>query len=263
MKQEQSASVMIVSTTDKALGFFQKILPKDQFYPLTWVHSAGEAQRELVNKSVDIVVINAPLKDEMGTELAIVFNGEIQETYPPQINTVYAIYLASELPKAVSPSLELDADALAALRVPPVMVVVSNEQSIAAQKGTSDWIFTDEKGKAVNVVSDGVHPENAKKTMPRIDILPSYSSYSDPLDAYLGFNVKGMDPIVQVPADEISIFCWKEEDWGKSGATGEEIFLNPVNGTLFFDLKDGNYVYEVTATWKKNVSFKGTASYTF
>ena len=71
MKQEQSASVMIVSTTDKALGFFQKILPKDQFYPLTWVHSAGEAQRELINKSVDIVVINAPLKDEMGTELAI------------------------------------------------------------------------------------------------------------------------------------------------------------------------------------------------
>ena len=71
MKQEQSASVMIVSTTDKALGFFQKILPKNQFNPLTWVHSAGEAQRELVNKSVDIVVINAPLKDEMGTELAI------------------------------------------------------------------------------------------------------------------------------------------------------------------------------------------------
>ena len=71
MKQEQTASVMIVSTTDKALGFFQKILPKNQFNPLTWVHSAWEAQRELVNKSVDIVVINAPLKDEMGTELAI------------------------------------------------------------------------------------------------------------------------------------------------------------------------------------------------
>ena len=71
MKQEQTASVMIVSTTDKALGFFQKILPKDQFYPLTWVHSAGEALRELINRSVDIVVINAPLTDEMGTELAI------------------------------------------------------------------------------------------------------------------------------------------------------------------------------------------------
>ncbi|MBQ8469405.1 MAG: ANTAR domain-containing protein, partial [Clostridia bacterium] len=65
------ASVMVVSSTDKALEFFSKILPKDQFSPLLSVHSAGEAQRELVNRSVDIVVINAPLKDEMGTELAI------------------------------------------------------------------------------------------------------------------------------------------------------------------------------------------------
>ena len=71
MRQEQAASVMVVSTTDKAVEFFQKILPKEQFSPLTCVHSAGEAQRMLVDRSVDIVVINAPLKDEMGTELAI------------------------------------------------------------------------------------------------------------------------------------------------------------------------------------------------
>ena len=45
MRQEQSASVMVVSTTDKAVEFFQKILPKEQFSPLTCVHSAGEAQR--------------------------------------------------------------------------------------------------------------------------------------------------------------------------------------------------------------------------
>lgn len=73
MKEERASSVMVVSTTDKALGFFQKILPKEQFYPLTWVRSAGEAQRMLIDRSVDIVVINAPLKDEMGTELAIEF----------------------------------------------------------------------------------------------------------------------------------------------------------------------------------------------
>lgn len=71
MRQEQAASVLVVSTTDKAVEFFQKILPKEQFSPLTCVHSAGEAQRMLVDRSVDIVVINAPLKDEMGTELAI------------------------------------------------------------------------------------------------------------------------------------------------------------------------------------------------
>lgn len=71
MRTEYTASVMVVSTTDKALDFFSKILPKDQFAPILSVHSAGEAQRELINRSVDIVVINAPLKDEMGTELAI------------------------------------------------------------------------------------------------------------------------------------------------------------------------------------------------
>lgn len=71
MRTEYTASVMVVSTTDKALEFFSKILPKGQFSPISCVHSAGEAQRELINRSVDIVVINAPLKDEMGTELAI------------------------------------------------------------------------------------------------------------------------------------------------------------------------------------------------
>lgn len=71
MRTDYTASVMVVSSTEKAMEFFSKILPKDQFSPIFTVHSAGEAQRELINRSVDIVVINAPLKDQMGTELAI------------------------------------------------------------------------------------------------------------------------------------------------------------------------------------------------
>ena len=71
MPKEQRASVLVVSTTDKALQFLQSILPKDQFDPVQCVHSAGEARRELLERSVDIVVINAPLKDELGADLAI------------------------------------------------------------------------------------------------------------------------------------------------------------------------------------------------
>lgn len=71
MIREQRASVMVVSTTDKAFEFFQTILPKNQFDPVFSVHSAGEAKRTLLEKPVDLVVINAPLSDEMGTELAI------------------------------------------------------------------------------------------------------------------------------------------------------------------------------------------------
>lgn len=71
MVQDFTASVLVVSTTDKAYEFFKTILPKNQFAPITCVHSAGEVRRELVNRSVDIVVINAPLSEELGTELAI------------------------------------------------------------------------------------------------------------------------------------------------------------------------------------------------
>ncbi|MBQ9067173.1 MAG: ANTAR domain-containing protein, partial [Clostridia bacterium] len=71
MRNDLTASVMVVSQTDKACEFLKKILPRDQFSPILSVNSAGEANRELITRSVDIVVINAPLKDDGGIELAI------------------------------------------------------------------------------------------------------------------------------------------------------------------------------------------------
>lgn len=71
MLADTATSVMVVSTTDKAAEFIKSILPKNQFSPIYSVHGAGEAQRCLLERGVDIVVINAPLKDEFGTQLAI------------------------------------------------------------------------------------------------------------------------------------------------------------------------------------------------
>lgn len=70
-KNDQSASVMVVSQTDKAYEFLKRVLPQDQFSPIISMHGAGEAQRYLINRTVDIVVINAPLKDASSTDLAI------------------------------------------------------------------------------------------------------------------------------------------------------------------------------------------------
>lgn len=70
-KNDQSASVMVISQTDKAYEFLKRVMPQDQFYPIISMHSAGEAQRYLINRTVDIVVINAPLKDASSTDLAI------------------------------------------------------------------------------------------------------------------------------------------------------------------------------------------------
>lgn len=70
-KNDQSASVMVISQTDKAYEFLKRVLPQDQFYPIISMNSAGEAQRYLINRTADIVVINAPLKDASSTDLAI------------------------------------------------------------------------------------------------------------------------------------------------------------------------------------------------
>lgn len=71
MRMDLSASVLVVSQTDKLYEFFKKILPQNQFSPILSVHSGGKARRFLVNRPVDIVVINAPLKDVSCTDLAI------------------------------------------------------------------------------------------------------------------------------------------------------------------------------------------------
>ena len=71
MTSEYTSSVMVVSQTDKAFEFIKGILPKNQFGPIIKATGAGEAQRILLSQSIDIVIINAPLKDEYGTELAI------------------------------------------------------------------------------------------------------------------------------------------------------------------------------------------------
>ncbi len=71
VKTDLSASVLVVSSTDKAYQFLKKILPQDQFKPIRYAASGAEARRFMIDHTVDIVVINAPLKDSTSTDLAI------------------------------------------------------------------------------------------------------------------------------------------------------------------------------------------------
>ena len=146
---------------------------------------------------------------------------------------------------------------------PPTLVVISNEQSIEALKGTYSWIHEVNNGLSEAVNSDSSHPLMLKESMPFIDILPSYASFGDPLGAYIRFNSKEFSPIMEVPPDEIQIRCWEEKYWGKTDAKSEDISLNVENGNYFFTLKDGNYIYEVVATWSSYEKFSGTVRYAF
>lgn len=63
--------VLIVSSTDKVYDYFLDILPPKEFDPILRATSAGEAKRILVSLPVDILIINTPLSDEFGTDLAL------------------------------------------------------------------------------------------------------------------------------------------------------------------------------------------------
>ncbi|MDY4433909.1 MAG: ANTAR domain-containing protein [Candidatus Flemingibacterium sp.] len=62
--------VMIVSASDKIFDFAADLLPPGEFVFEEPARSAGEAKRTLIQARVDILIINTPLPDDFGTELA-------------------------------------------------------------------------------------------------------------------------------------------------------------------------------------------------
>ena len=67
--------VLLVSAVEKIYAYINEILPPGEFSPILRAGSAGEAKRMLVSDEADIVIINTPLPDEFGTELAIDLSG--------------------------------------------------------------------------------------------------------------------------------------------------------------------------------------------
>ena len=68
---EKTYSVLIVSSSDKFNDSIDQFLPRSYYSPVSYANSIAKAQRLLLEKTYDFVIINAPLPDEMGTRLAI------------------------------------------------------------------------------------------------------------------------------------------------------------------------------------------------
>ena len=69
--QERTYSVLVVSSSEKFNSAAMSLLPMTDYWPVTVVKSVGEARRELTEKSYDIVLVNAPLTDDFGMQLAM------------------------------------------------------------------------------------------------------------------------------------------------------------------------------------------------
>lgn len=63
-------SVLIISSSEKGIEFFSELLNSSSIYQITVIQSCGEARRVLLEKDFDLVIINAPLRDESGESLS-------------------------------------------------------------------------------------------------------------------------------------------------------------------------------------------------
>ncbi|MBP5261213.1 MAG: ANTAR domain-containing protein [Clostridiales bacterium] len=71
MHDRAKFSVLIASSNPKFDQVLTSLLPKEEYGPVSVVDFAGLARRRLTDSPCDLLIINTPLKDENGTELAI------------------------------------------------------------------------------------------------------------------------------------------------------------------------------------------------
>ena len=69
--EERKYSVLIVSAGEKFNSALSSIMPEASYYPTRFVSNVSAARREWIERSYDFVIINSPLKDDMGLEFAI------------------------------------------------------------------------------------------------------------------------------------------------------------------------------------------------
>lgn len=69
--QERTYSVLLVSAAPSFNASIMNLLPMTDYWPVNTVDSVAAARRELLERSYDLVIINAPLPDDFGSRLAI------------------------------------------------------------------------------------------------------------------------------------------------------------------------------------------------
>ena len=69
--QERTYSVLLVTVSEKLDTQMRALLPETDFFPVKSARSVGQARRMLLDSRFDLVLIQTPLKDDFGTQLAI------------------------------------------------------------------------------------------------------------------------------------------------------------------------------------------------
>lgn len=68
---DETYRVLFVSSSQKYTEAVKSVLPASDFWPVTVVESVNEARRRLSGTEYDIIIVNAPLPDDIGVSLAV------------------------------------------------------------------------------------------------------------------------------------------------------------------------------------------------
>ena len=69
--EKRKYRVLVADSGDKIYEYISQSLPRCDYDPIVKAGDAGEVRRMMLDTPADIVIINTPLRDEFGTELAI------------------------------------------------------------------------------------------------------------------------------------------------------------------------------------------------
>lgn len=69
--KERVYSVLVVSAAENFNNAISTLLPQSQYNPVNFASSISTAKRQFAERAYDLVIINSPLPDNMGTRFAI------------------------------------------------------------------------------------------------------------------------------------------------------------------------------------------------
>ncbi len=71
LKRESTYSVLLVSASEKMNASLASFMSREEYGPVEVADSVAQARRTLAQREFDIVIVNTPLKDELGINFAM------------------------------------------------------------------------------------------------------------------------------------------------------------------------------------------------
>ena len=228
--------VMVGGEIYRDTGFESETNERKDAFDGTIIWQVGQDQKPTVND-----------QSNFGTGYGYQF-GETEGTVELFINERWWIYATEEARDRIFFSERYEV-----VDSPPDLIVNYGDQSVKARHCLTNWEFTMEDGMISALMGDGLHPLMAKHTSPFVTLDPA-----EPMEIWLSWDIM---------PDLVEVNCWGEEAWEELETEPVESYRimegNEAGDSYLLRPENGNYIYEIIATWQNAPNFGGTVRYSF